>query len=259
MAKAKAAPQVIAVYSESGGATKTATSVSLAMVAAEDGKRVVLVDLDPRGATTKWLDVAPASDGLDVSAILGNADVTGWAEGMAVPTSFHDNLRVIPSHRTLATFEYDTSDDATRRLRDALVDVDADLVVIDCPNRQGGALTLNALMAADTLVYAATPSADGVDGYLGAEETVRAFKARTGSSTPAEAGIIVAGVKDTVMSRNELHSLQELRDTGTMLVPAVPHRTVVGEVRYSHEWYGKYRKGLPVLDAYRTLAQKVIR
>lgn len=252
-------PQVVAVYSEAGGAGKTITSVSLAMVGAESGKRVVLVDLDPRGATTKWLDVAPAGDGLDMSAILGNPDVTGWAEGMAVPTTFHENLRAIPSHRTLATFEHDTSDAATTRLRDALVDIEADLVVIDCPNRQGGALTLNALVAADTVVYAATPSADGVDGYLGAEESVQAFKARTGSSTPVEVGIIVTGVKDTVISRNESHSLNELRNSGNMLTPAVPHRTIVGEVRYSHEWFGKYRKSFPVLDAYRTLAQKVIR
>lgn len=251
--------QTVMVYSEAGGATKTATAVSLAMVAAQGGQRVLLIDLDPRGATTKWLDVEPSGEGLDVSAILGNSDVAGWAADMAVPTTFHENLRIIPAHRTLATFEHDTSDEAITRLHSALEGIDVDLVVIDCPNRQGGALVLNALVASDTVVYAASPSADGVDGYLGAEESVRAYKARTGALTPIEAGIIVAGVRNTVMSRNELHSLDELRETGHMLTPLVPHRTIVGEVRYSHEWYGQYRKGAPVLDAYRSLAKKVIR
>lgn len=251
--------QILMVYSESGGATKTATAVSLAMVAAEAGKRVLVIDLDPRGATTKWLDVEPAGEGLDVGAILGNEDVAGWADDLAVLTSFHPNLKVIPSHRSVSTFEYEAGQDAAGRLRASLDGSTAELVVIDCPNRQGGALIRNAMVAADSVVYAATPSADGVDGFLGAQESVRAFKDRTGSRTPEELGVIVAAVKETVMSRNESHSIEEIRAGGDLITPLVPHRAIVGEVRYSHEWYGTYRKGQPVLNSYRELAQKVIR
>jgi chromosome partitioning protein len=45
--------QKIMVYSESGGVSKTTTAVSLAMTAALEGKRTVLIDLDPRGAATR--------------------------------------------------------------------------------------------------------------------------------------------------------------------------------------------------------------
>ena len=48
--------QKLMVYSEAGGVTKTATAISLAMVSALSGHRTLLVDLDPRAASTKWLD-----------------------------------------------------------------------------------------------------------------------------------------------------------------------------------------------------------
>ena len=72
--------QVIAVYSEAGGVSKTTTAVSLAMSAALMGKRVVVIDLDPRAAATKWLNIQPVGEGLDVGAILASAEDT---EGFA--------------------------------------------------------------------------------------------------------------------------------------------------------------------------------
>ncbi|MFC6853881.1 ParA family protein [Aquipuribacter hungaricus] len=54
--------------------------MSLAMVAAEEGRDVVLVDLDPRAASTKWTGVEPTSKGLHVGAILADEDPAGWAD-----------------------------------------------------------------------------------------------------------------------------------------------------------------------------------
>jgi chromosome partitioning protein len=50
-----------------------------------------------------------------------------------------------------------------------------------------------------------------------------------------------------------------LRDTGLLLTPLVPDRAIVPEVRLAGDWYGKYRKGQPVLDAYESLVDQVIR
>ena len=62
--------KICSVWSESGGVGKTTTAVSLAMLAAEAGHRALLVDLDPRAASTKWLEVAPHQQGYHVGAIL---------------------------------------------------------------------------------------------------------------------------------------------------------------------------------------------
>lgn len=255
--------QSLMVYSESGGVSKTTTAVSLAMVAAEQGKRVLLIDLDPRAATTKWTGAEPREPGLDVGAILADEDPEGWADEIAVQSTWSSNLWLIPSSRSVSNREKDAADHLEVRLKTSLVGCSADLVVIDCPNRQGGPLTQSALNASDTVIYAAKPTIDGIDGYEGAKVTVDKFIAnqrRLGiSSELKEAGIVVGGYKDTVTPRAALSSVEELRDTGMLLTPLVPERTIVQDVRLAGEWYGRYRKGQPVLEAYKELAKKVIR
>lgn len=251
------------VYSESGGVSKTTTAVSIAMIAATRGVRTVLIDLDPRAASTKWLDVEPSGEGLHVGAILGNEDPQGWAEDLAVTTTWSPNLRIVPSARNVSNREADRADHAELRLRTSLEDLQADLVVIDCPNRQGGPLTLAALNAADTVVYASTASSDGIDGVRGAQRTVQQFRdSRLRINAPValeEAGIVVGGINDTITTRPEVASIEELKETGLLLVPFVPKRAIVQEVRLSGEWYGNYRKGGPVMDAYTSIVDQVIR
>ncbi|PSS43131.1 ATPase [Arthrobacter woluwensis] len=255
--------QVLMVYSETGGATKTTSSVSLAMTAAENGKKVVLFDLDPRAASTKWLGLEPSEEWRHVGAILGNDDPTGWAEDLAIQSHWSPNLRLVPSARAVSNRESDRADHAELRLKMSLEGLNADLVVIDCPNRQGGPLIQAALTASDTVVYAATPTKDGVDGVLGAQRSVRRFKkSRELIGAPTnltEAGIIVGGLNETIMSRLAVNSIEELRETGMLLTPLVPNRTIVGEARVTGEWFGKYRKGQPVVDAYNELAKEIVR
>ncbi|MBF4619474.1 ParA family protein [Clavibacter sp. VKM Ac-2873] len=255
--------QTVMVYSESGGVSKTTTAVSLAMIAASQGRRTVLVDLDPRAASTKWLNVEPSGEGLHVGAILGNEDPQGWAQDLAVSTTWSENLRVLPSARNVSNREADRADHAELRLSVSLDGIEADLVVIDCPNRQGGPLTLAALNASDTVVYASTASSDGIDGVRGARRTVQQFReSRIRINAPValhEAGVVVGGINDTIMTRPEVASVEELREMGMLLVPFVPKRAIVQEVRLSGEWYGNYRKGAPVLDAYTSIVEQVIR
>lgn len=255
--------QTLMVYSESGGASKTTSAVSLAATAAADGKRVLLIDLDPRAAATKWLGVTPQEDWQHVGAILGDENPEGWANDLSLQSDWMPTLRVIPSARSVSNREADRADHAELRLRTSLIGVEADLVVLDCPNRQGGPLTLAALNAADTVVYAATATTDGVDGVAGARRSVQHFKrSRELIGAPAnllEAGIIVGAVQETIMSRIAGASIDQLRDTGLLLTPLVPHRTIVQEMRLTQEWYGAYRKGTPVVDAYKELARKIIR
>lgn len=249
------------VYSESGGVTKTTTAVSLAAIAASQGRRTVLIDLDPRAAATKWLGAEPSGEGLHVGAILGDDNPEGWAEDLAVQSTWFPNLRIVPSARNVSNREADRADHAELRLKASLEGLQADLVVIDCPNRQGGPLTLSALNAADTIIYAASASSDGVDGFYGAQRTVEQFRTsrhRIGAPVNVrEAGVVCGGVKETIMSRPAAASIEELRDTGLLLVPLIPDRAIVQEVRMVGDWYGNYRKGAPVLDAYTEILAQV--
>lgn len=260
--------QVLAVYSESGGVTKTTTAVSFAMAAAREGKAVLLADLDPRGATTKWIGAVPVEPGLHIGAILGNPDPNGWANELAVPSGadWSQNLRVIPSDREVANREKGVDDHADVRLLLALKDVAADLVILDCPNRQGGLITQNALTAATDIVYASKPNEDGLDGVDGAVLTVRRFKAhRQALGQQArlnEAGIVVgAAVKGAVWTRDARRAIEELKAgyPDMVLEPYVPDLVTVLESRAAGRFYGDFDGGAPTFAAYQELAKQVIR
>jgi chromosome partitioning protein len=61
------------------------------------------------------------------------------------------------------------------------------------------------------------------------------------------------------MSRAAVAGLEELQATGLFLEPLIPERAIVQEGRISGEWYGQYRKGSRVRDAYTAIAKKVLR
>ena len=258
-------PVTVVVYSEAGGATKTTTSVSVAVALAESGLRVGLGDLDPRGAATKWLGIEPKEKGLHMGAILGDPDPVGWFGDLAVPSHWKrsGDLRVVPSDRQLSNREKSSEDHVEVRLLRSLRDVDLDYVVIDAPNRQGGPLIQNALNAADLIIYAGKLDEDGLDGVDGARLSVQRFreaKAMVGAPDALrEVGIVVGAVRDTVMSRDSrrVQQIFESEYGGLLLWPMIPERVVVREARAAGDFYGWYPAGESVYAAYQEIAEKV--
>lgn len=258
-------PEVVAVYSETGGATKTTTAVSLAVAAALRGWDTVLIDLDPRAAATKWTDVQPKERGLDVSAILADPNPEGWAEELAVPARWEQvpKLRIVPSGRAVSNREKTAEDHADVRLRVSLNDIRAHKVVLDLPNRQGGVIIQNALEAADKVVYAGKLDEDGLDGVEGARTSVLRFKRHRATLGAVdrlhEAGIIIGAWRDTVPTRDARRAEEEFAAAYGDLVldPKVPERVIVREARSAGDYYGFYGKGQIVHEAYDVLAGKV--
>ena len=68
------AARVITIAQQKGGAGKTTLAVTLGLTAAEFGRRVALVDIDPQGSLTRWFQLRQAQGvgGIEVST------VTGW-------------------------------------------------------------------------------------------------------------------------------------------------------------------------------------
>lgn len=256
---------VITSYSESGGVTKTTAAVGIATAAARSyGLRTVLLDLDPRGAATKWTQAEPLQPGLSMNAILAQDDVTGWVQDMTVPVSWGRGLlSIVPADRGMSYRESRDAGADDRLLR-SLEGLEADLVVIDAPNRQGGPLIRSALIASTGVVYAATPNGDGVDGVRGARETVQRVQAgltSQGGRVVEERGIILgrAWPSSVATPLIQLAAIDDLRATGLLLEPFVTAQTIIEQVRVTGDWFGDYRGGLKAKMQYDDLLQKVIR
>ena len=146
--------RVWAVANQKGGVGKTTSAVTLGGLLAEQGHRVLLLDLDPHGSMTSYFGYDP--DGLQKSSFnlfsdheLSVADI----DALVLKTSL-DNLSLLPSSMALATVERGASTEGMGlKVARALAQVwDCyDYVLIDSPPVLG-ALMINALAASECLL-----------------------------------------------------------------------------------------------------------
>ena len=153
--------KIIACANASGSAGKTTSVVSLAVLMAQTGRSVVVVDADPQANATSWLGVVP--DDLDVTladVMTGKAGVDQVILDTATP-----RLRLIPSNRALDAVptQLNASIGREQKLRKALAGVAADVILIDCPGAIG-LLTINALTAATALVTVTQSAPKEIEG-----------------------------------------------------------------------------------------------
>jgi chromosome partitioning protein len=144
-------PRILAVTNQKGGVGKTTTSINLAASLASQGRKVLLVDLDPQGNATMGSGIDKRNLSQTVYQVL---------LGMASPSSVRvrspsGNYDLIPANRELAGAEIDMVelDNRETRLKTALDEIltEYDYILIDCPPALS-LLTINGLCAADAVL-----------------------------------------------------------------------------------------------------------
>lgn len=144
--------QSIAVINQKGGVGKTTTAVNLGHALALNGKRVMLIDLDPQGHLAPCLGVFRAPrEGAD-QALMHAGDLSE----LSIAT--RELLQLVPAGGDLGEVErLQGGMERGRLLRDALErsSPEVDYVLFDCPP-SAGLLVMNAVVAAD---YALIPVA----------------------------------------------------------------------------------------------------
>jgi len=144
--------RVLAVANQKGGVAKTTTVASLGAAMQEQGRRVLLVDLDPQGCLTFSLGHDPDKLPLSVHEVL-----LGEVEPSAALVETSEGMALLPANIDLAGVEAMLLMRAGREyaLKRALAKItaasDFDAVIIDCPPSLG-VLTLNGLTAADEVI-----------------------------------------------------------------------------------------------------------
>jgi len=140
--------RVLAVANQKGGVAKTTTTINLAAVLAQEGKKVLLVDIDPQGNATNGLGIEKKTDMRCIYDVIIN-DYPLEKVCRDTPVK---GLTILPATIQLAGAEVELVPmlHRERLLKTSLADVAAryDYIMIDCPPSLG-LLTLNALTAAD--------------------------------------------------------------------------------------------------------------
>jgi chromosome partitioning protein len=142
---------IIAVSNEKGGVAKTTTAISLGGAFVEQGKRVLLIDLDSQANLTLAMAVDPEKNRrTSVNVLLEKLPVDSVKIETGIP-----GLDLLPSNNEMGFAEryLPTRPGYEKTLATALEPVqnNYDIIIIDCPPFLG-AVTLNALCATNLLI-----------------------------------------------------------------------------------------------------------
>ncbi len=181
--------RIVAISNQKGGVGKTTTAVNLAAALAEQGRRVLLIDLDPQGNASTHL-------GVDIYRLETSIyDVLTRGVELAdvlQPTSWK-GLSCVPSNIDLSSAEIEMVSAVGREtiLKEALFRLERalseeglpelDFVVIDCPPSLG-LLSINALAAAREILVPMQTEFFALQGMSKLMEVVEVVRQRINPS-----------------------------------------------------------------------------
>jgi chromosome partitioning protein len=245
--------KVIAFANQKGGVAKTTTTLNLAAAFAEEGHRVLCIDMDPQGNLTMSQGIDP--DTLEVSMF----DVL-----------VHDlSIREVIRRREIdiacasidlagAEIAMSTKIGRERSLEKALraVSEDYDWMFVDTPPSLG-LLTVNALTAADQVIVPVQCEYLSMRGLLQLQNTLSMIRENLNPD------VQIAGILPTMVDTRTLHAKEALE----ILEENFGDRVFGARIRKTIRFAEAPVKGMSVLkydpkgtaaDAYRQLAKEVL-
>lgn len=211
--------KIVTVFNQKGGVGKTTTVVNLAATLGYKGYKTLLIDVDPQGNATSGVGIDKSEiEYSTYDMLLG--EVT--ARSILTETEFK-NLSILPASIDLAGAEIELSDKENRNriLKKAIATlvVEYDYIIIDCPPSLG-ILSINALVAADTLIVPLQCEYYALEGLSQLVNTVRAVKKEYNPHLELE------GVLFT-MYDSRLKLSQQVVDEVNQYFPKKTYRTMI--------------------------------
>ncbi len=143
--------RVISISNQKGGCGKTTTAINLASVLALNGRRVLLIDLDPQSHASLGLNIDSPTSIYNVISRLTPRKLK--IEDIII--RIEESFDLAPSNILVGTLEQELSDEIGRELKltEILATIEGkyDEVLIDCPPSLGF-LTVNALRASSEVI-----------------------------------------------------------------------------------------------------------
>ena len=248
--------RAIAIANQKGGVGKSTTAINLSACLAEQGQRVLTIDIDPQGNTTSGLGLDKESiENTVYELLIGECDL----EDCVMETEF-ENLSLIPSNVNLAGAEIELIglDNKEYRLKSQIDTVrdKYDYIIIDCPPALS-MLTINAMTTADTVLVPIQCEYYALEGLSQLMYTIQLVQERLNPELEIE------GIVFTMYDARTNLSLQVVENVKNNLKQSIYKTIIPRNVRLAEA----PSHGLPIniydsksagAESYRLLAEEVM-
>lgn len=260
--------KIIAVVNQKGGVGKTTTTLNLGYALAERGKKVLLIDFDPQSSLTVCMgyddtDAIPCTIANLMQNVMEDNDIPEDHQYIYHHIGKDGNvLDFIPCSMELSAIDVSLVNAVCREsvLKSILSELscDYDYIIIDC-SPSLGMLTINALVAAQSVIVPVTPeylSAKGLEILL---KNIVRVKRKINPALELE-GILFTMYKDRMRLTQTVDEIvsQTYGNTVPIFTTRIPYSIKVGESNLQSKSIIQYAKGNKVSTAYKVLAEEVL-